>query len=158
MILKNIYGAGKLHGDFPPVLISKGSGLKVNPYYDGITVTELLTPSASFLPQGRGDTLVFAVRVDPRGLYGLLRNQTIGNAYYYNGRLVSDTSNNGFKWDPDLDGNPANNSLVTYINLEPIDLFYSRRFSPTEMASMITLLYQVSTADRLSLPFLTAGE
>ncbi len=114
----------------PPVLISKGSGLKVNPYYDGITVTELLTPSASFLPQGRGDTLVFAVRVDPRGLYGLLRNQTIGNAYYYNGRLVSDTSNNGFKWDPDLDGNPANNSLVTYINLEPIDLFIPEGFSP----------------------------
>lgn len=114
----------------PPALISKGNGLKTNPYYDGITVTELLTPSKSYLPQGRGDTLVFSVRVEPKGLFGLLKNQTIGNAFYYNGRLVSDTSNNGFKWDPDLDGNPANNSLPTYINLDPIDLFIPEGFSP----------------------------
>lgn len=46
--------------------------------------------------------------------------------------VVSDTSNNGFIWDPDKDGDPTNNNAVTLIDIKAIDLFIPEGFSPND--------------------------
>jgi gliding motility-associated-like protein len=45
---------------------------------------------------------------------------------------VSDSSNSGFKWDPDKDGDPTNNNDPTIVELAPITLFVPDAFSPDD--------------------------
>ncbi len=114
----------------PPVVTSQNSSLTVDPLFDGISHISLTSPAASTLLPNKRDTLVFTVRVDPRGFYGPFKNWVIGFANVLNNVTVLDSSNNGFAWDPDHDGDPTNNDSVTVINLPVIDLFIPDAFSP----------------------------
>ena len=113
-----------------PVITSQNSSLSVNPLFDGSSQISLTSPSTSTLLANKRDTIVFTVRIDPKGYFGPFKNWVIGFADFINNVTVMDSSNNGFSWDPDLDGDPTNNDTVTIINLPPIDLFIPDGFSP----------------------------
>lgn len=113
-----------------PVITSQNSALVVNPLFDGTSQISLTSPFTSTLLANKRDTIVFTVRVDPKGYYGPFKNSVIGFAQFLNNVIVSDSSNNGFVWDPDQDGDPTNNDTATVINFTPIDLFIPDGFSP----------------------------
>jgi gliding motility-associated-like protein len=113
-----------------PVITSQNSSLSINPLFDGVSQISLTSPSTSTLIANKRDTIVFTVRIDPKGFYGPFKNWVIGYANFINNVTVMDTSNNGFTWDPDFDGDPTNNDTVTIINLPIIDLFIPDGFSP----------------------------
>jgi gliding motility-associated-like protein len=101
----------------PPVITSQGSSLTINPSFDGSTQISLTSPSTSTLLTGKRDTIVFKVRIDPKGFFGPYFNSVIGFANDVNSLVVSDSSNDGFLWDPD--GFPTNNNNPTVINIAP---------------------------------------
>ncbi len=113
-----------------PVITSQNSSLSINPLFDGVSQISITSPSTSTLLASKRDTIVFTVRVDPKGYFGPFKNSVIGFAQFINNVIVSDSSNNGFVWDPDNDGDPTNNDTVTVINFDPIDLFIPDGFSP----------------------------
>lgn len=113
-----------------PIITSQNSSLTINPLFDGISQISLTSPVTSTLLANKRDTIVFTVRVDPRGYFGPFKNSVIGFAQFINNVIVSDSSNNGFIWDPDQDGDPTNNDTATVINFSPIDLFIPDGFSP----------------------------
>jgi len=113
-----------------PIITSQNSGLVVNPIFDGVSQISLISPATSTLLANKRDTIVFTVRVDPRGYFGPFKNSVIGFAQFINNVIVSDSSNNGFIWDPDQDGDPTNNDTATVIDLLPINLFIPDGFSP----------------------------
>jgi gliding motility-associated-like protein len=102
-----------------PVITSQGSSLTINPLFNGSTEISLTTPSLSILPPTKRDTIVFTVLIDPKGFFGPFVNSVIGFANDVNSLSVSDSSNDGFAWDPDADGNPTNNNIPTVVNLIP---------------------------------------
>lgn len=112
-----------------PIITSQNSSLTVNPLFDGVSQISLTSPATSTLLANKRDTLVFTVRIDPKGYYGPFKNWVIGFANVL-GVIVADSSNNGFGWDPDHDGDPTNNDTVTVIDLPVIDLFIPDGFSP----------------------------
>ena len=78
----------------------------------------MLTPLSSTLTAGRKDTIVFTVQINPNGFFGPFNNSAIGSGF--DGSVtVLDSSNTGFAWDPDNDGNPTNNDIPTVLNLVP---------------------------------------
>jgi gliding motility-associated-like protein len=113
-----------------PIITSQNSGLFINPLFDGVSQISLTSPTTSTLLANKRDTIVFTIRVDPRGYFGPFKNSVIGFAQFINNAIVSDSSNNGFIWDPDQDGDPTNNDTATVINFSPIDLFIPDGFSP----------------------------
>ncbi|MEO6306164.1 MAG: gliding motility-associated C-terminal domain-containing protein, partial [Bacteroidia bacterium] len=113
-----------------PTITSQNSSLSINPLFDGTSQISLTSPFTSTLLPNKRDTIVFTVRVDPKGFYGPFNNWIIGFANVLNNVTVLDTSNNGFAWDPDHDGDPTNNDTVTVINFPPIDLFIPDGFTP----------------------------
>ncbi len=113
-----------------PVITSQNSSLTINPLFDGGTQISLTSPFTSTLLAHKRDTIVFTVRVDPKGYFGPFKNSVIGFAEFINNVVVSDSSNNGFIWDPDHDGDPTNNDTATVIDFTPIDLFIPDAFSP----------------------------
>ena len=113
-----------------PVITSQNSSLTVNPLFDGGSQISLTTPGSSTLLANKRDTVVFTVRIDPKGYFGPFKNSVIGFADILNSIALSDSSNNGFSWDPDGDGDPTNNDTVTVINLPLIDLFIPNGFTP----------------------------
>lgn len=113
-----------------PVITSQNSSLSVHPLFDGVSQISLTSPTTSTLLANKRDTLVFTVRIDPNGYFGPFKNSVIGFADVLNSLTVSDSSNNGFLWDPDNDGDPTNNDTVTVINLPNIDLFIPDGFTP----------------------------
>lgn len=113
-----------------PVITSQNSSLSINPLFDGVSQISLTSPSTSTLLGNKRDTIVFTVRIDPKGYFGPFKNSVIGFAEFINNVIVSDSSNNGFVWDPDNDGDPTNNDTATVINFDPIDLFIPDGFSP----------------------------
>lgn len=113
-----------------PVITSQNSSLTINPLFDGGTQISLTSPFTSTLLANKRDTIVFTVRIDPKGYFGPFKNSVIGFANFINNAVVSDSSNNGFIWDPDQDGDPTNNDTATVINFKPIDLFIPDGFSP----------------------------
>ena len=115
----------------PPSVISVNSKLKPNYFYNGTTDINLLGEE-SILEPGKTDTLIFTALLEPNGYYGRVVNSVIGVAEYFAGVLARDTSNNGFDPDPDQDGNPTNNSLVTPIEIDFINLFIPQGISPNE--------------------------
>jgi gliding motility-associated-like protein len=114
----------------PPRVLSSGSGLKTNPLFNGSTEQHLTVPSESELSPGKRDTLSFSVLIDPHGFRGVLKNSVIGYARASGYQMLSDSSNNGFSWDPDGDGDPANNNEMTPLDIRPIELFIPEGFSP----------------------------
>ncbi len=113
-----------------PIITSQNSSISINPLFDGVSQISLTSPSTSTLLANKRDTIVFTVRIDPKGYFGPFKNSVIGFAQFINNVIVSDSSNNGFVWDPDNDGDPTNNDTATVINFDPIDLFIPDGFSP----------------------------
>jgi len=113
-----------------PAISSSASVLKINSLFDGDSNLSLTDSSSSSLPSGKRDTLLVSVLVDPHDFSGTLKNSVIGFAKFPNTLIVTDSSNNGFNWDPDNDGDPTNNNEVTPIELELIELFIPQGFSP----------------------------
>ncbi len=103
----------------PPVVTSQGSSLTINPAFDGSTQISLTSPASSTLLPAKRDTIVFTVRFDPKGFFGPYFNSVIGFANDVNSLVVTDSSNDGFAWDPDADGFPTNNNIPTVININP---------------------------------------
>lgn len=101
----------------PPVVTSLNSSLTINTGYDGSLQTDLLSPLTSTLGAGKKDTIVFTVQINPNGFFGPFNNSAIGSGTDSNGIAVADSSNTGFAWDPDSDGNPTNNNIPTTVTL-----------------------------------------
>lgn len=115
-----------------PKMLSSGSKIQTNPFFDGNSDFNLSSPSTSTLLAGKRDTLVFSVMLDPHGFYGSLKNTATGSALTENNILLKDSSNAGFAWDPDQDGDPTNNNEPTPFEIDPIELFIPEGFSPNE--------------------------
>ncbi|MDP3224485.1 MAG: gliding motility-associated C-terminal domain-containing protein, partial [Rubrivivax sp.] len=113
-----------------PVVTSQNSSLSIHPLFDGVSEISLTSPTTSTLLANKRDTIIFTVKIDPKGFYGPFYNSVIGFADILNSITVSDSSNNGFAWDPDNDGDPTNNDTITVINLPIIDLFVPDGFTP----------------------------
>lgn len=113
-----------------PSVTSQNSSLTINPLFDGVSQISLTSPSTSSLAAGKRDTIVFTVRIKPADFYGPFKNSVIGFADFLNSFTVADSSNDGFAWDPDQDGDPTNNDLVTLITLPYSELFIPNGFSP----------------------------
>lgn len=101
----------------PPVVTSINSSLTINAGYDGSLQTDLLSPLTSTLGAGKRDTIIFTVQINPHGFFGPFDNSAIGSGTDSNGVAVADSSNTGFAWDPDNDGNPTNNNIPTTVTL-----------------------------------------
>ena len=101
-----------------PIISSINSSLTVNSAYDGVTNNDLLIPSSSTLTVGKKDTIIFTVQINPNGLFGPFDNTAIGSGVL-SGTIVADSSNTGFVWDPDGDGNANNNNIPTTVSLTP---------------------------------------
>jgi gliding motility-associated-like protein len=101
----------------PPVVTSLNSSLTINPGYDGSLQTDLLSPLTSTLGAGKKDTIVFTVQINPNGFFGPFNNSAAGSGTDSNGVAVADSSNAGFAWDPDADGDPTNNDIPTTVTL-----------------------------------------
>lgn len=113
-----------------PSLRSQNSLLTANNLFNGNTDVSLTLPSDSRLPALKRDTLVYTVLIRPNGFTGELSNSVIGFARDQNNVLASDSSNNGFVVDPDKDGDPTNNNVITLIEIKSVDLFIPEGFSP----------------------------
>jgi gliding motility-associated-like protein len=114
----------------PPVVRSAGSGLSIDQGFDGSARNSLTSPGTSTLYANRRDTIVFSLLVEPNGFAGTVKNSVVGFADLKANLTLSDSSNNGFAWDPDKDGDPTNNNDITLIDLQAIDLFIPNGFSP----------------------------
>lgn len=101
----------------PPVVTSLNSSLTINTGYDGSLQTDLLSPLTSTLGAGKKDTIVFTVQINPHGFFGPFNNSALGSGTDSNGIAVADSSNTGFAWDPDNDGDPTNNDIPTSVTL-----------------------------------------
>ncbi len=100
-----------------PVVTSLNSSLTVNPLFDGSLQNDMLTPLSSILAAGKKDTIVFTVQINPNGFFGPFNNSAIGAGTDNTGIAVADSSNSGFAWDPDNDGDPTNNDIPTTVTL-----------------------------------------
>jgi len=113
-----------------PRITSLSSSLAVNPNYNGTSEVDLVLPASSSLAGNKRDTISFDLLLEPNGFTGTTRNSVFGNAIDKNFITLSDSSNNGFLWDPDGDGNPTNNNEVTVLQINPLELFIPEGFSP----------------------------
>ena len=102
-----------------PSITSLNSSLTINPTYDGTTQTDMLIPASSTLTAGRKDTIVFTVQINPNGFFGPFYNSAVGSGTDNGGIVLADSSNTGFAWDPDNDGDPTNNDTATVVTLTP---------------------------------------
>ena len=102
-----------------PLVTSINSSLTVNSLFDGALQNDLLSPLTSTLLAGKADTIVFTVQINPNGLFGPFYNSAVGSGTDDLGVLISDSSNTGFSYDPDSDGDPTNNDTATVLTLLP---------------------------------------
>ncbi|MFH7026141.1 MAG: hypothetical protein ACHBN1_12225 [Heteroscytonema crispum UTEX LB 1556] len=113
-----------------------GTGVTVNPNFNGTSNTNLLAGTDS-LAVGANATITFNVRVTPGSQIGPYNNTAVGNATAANGAAVSDQSTDGTNVDPDGDGDPTNNSVVTAV----------------KFASNLRLLKRITGVTRNGAPF-----
>jgi gliding motility-associated-like protein len=113
-----------------PVVSPANSALSINPLFNGHTELSLTSPSTSTLLINKRDTVSFTVLLDPHGFAGTLKNSVVGSALDKNNITVTDSSNNGFLWDPDNDGDPTNNNEISLLEIPLIELFIPEGFSP----------------------------
>lgn len=113
-----------------PTVISKNSSLTVNTLFNGSSEKGITLPANSKLKALKRDTLVFTVLVQPKNFSGELRNSVVAYGTDLSGIVASDSSNNGFLFDPDNDGNPTNNNTMTPIEIRFVELFIPNGFSP----------------------------
>jgi gliding motility-associated-like protein/uncharacterized repeat protein (TIGR01451 family) len=106
-----------------PSILTQGSGLTLDPAFDGVTTNGITNTGSSTIGAGITDTIAFTVRVNAGGFFGPFNNSVIGYAINSNSLSIRDTSNAGFDPDPDLDNNPYNNNVPTVLTLTP-DIFF----------------------------------
>ncbi len=111
-------------------IIPVSTKLVANGFFDGQAQRSLTMGEKSKLGANSRDTLLFSVLLDPHGYSGTVYNTVLGEALRSDGILVADSSNNGFLWDPDLDGDPTNNDTITPIEIPASDLFIPEGFTP----------------------------
>ncbi len=97
---------------------------------DLISVFSLTNPATSTLTALKRDTIVFTVKVTPNEVYCPFKNTVIGYATQFGSIVVSDSSNNGFIWDPDGDGDSTNNDTMTVVCFPEMNLEIPTGFSP----------------------------
>jgi gliding motility-associated-like protein len=103
-----------------PVITSLNSSLTINPSFNGTSDLQITNPLTSTLTAGKRDTIVFTVQINPNGVFGPFNNSVTGfGVDAGTGILQADSSNIGFAWDPDGDGDPTNNNIPTPISLTP---------------------------------------
>ncbi len=115
-----------------PRIHSINSSLVANNSFDGASQSSLTYSVTSVLKANKKDTLVYSVLIEPNGFYGPVKNSVIGFVTMPDNTVRSDSSNNGFVWDPDNDGDPTNNNIATWIDIKPIELFIPEGFSPND--------------------------
>jgi gliding motility-associated-like protein len=113
-----------------PKITSANSLLSLNPNFNGGNEPDLLLPATSSLVANKRDTISFELLLEPNGFSGIAKNSVLGLAIDKNAIVLRDSSNNGFSWDPDSDGNPTNNNEVTPIQIDPLEFFIPEGFSP----------------------------
>ncbi len=113
-----------------PLITSQYSNLTVNPLFDGGSQISLTAPSTSTLLANKRDTIIFTLRIDAKGYFGPFKNSVVGFADKSVNITLADSSNNGFAWDPDSDGDPTNNDIPTIFNLPFFYLFIPEGFTP----------------------------
>jgi gliding motility-associated-like protein len=113
-----------------PTVRPATSLLTLNKNFDGSSEAGLTMSASSSLAPNSRDSITFTLLLDPKGIFGESRNWVIGSASVLNKIQLRDSSNNGFTWDPDSDGNPTNNNAVTIIDILPFELFIPNGFSP----------------------------
>jgi gliding motility-associated-like protein len=117
--------------------LNAGSGLGLNPAFNGGANISLTTPSLSILQSAKEDTIRFTINVKPNGLFGPFNNSATGIA---NVPLllisVVDISQVGTDPDPNADGNFLDNNIPTPITFTP-NLFFglTKEGSLSEMLS-----------------------
>ena len=114
-----------------PVL-SKKSKLRINPNYNGSSITDITLSETSNIPPHQTDTIIFFVLTNPNGYSGYLFNNSLGEATINNFFAIRDSSENGLNADPDFDHNPTNNNQITTIDIALMDLFIPQGFSPND--------------------------
>ena len=94
--------------------IVTGSGLTMNPSYNGTTNTNLLS-GANTLAIGTSGTVTVYFKVTPGTNLGVYNNNATASANGLLGTVTSDVSNNGKDPDPENDG-PGNNIIPTPVS------------------------------------------
>jgi gliding motility-associated-like protein len=99
-----------------------GGSFSVDAAYNGAANAALTTTGSALAANGSA-TISVAVKVTANGFFGPFNNSASGSAVNSISVTVSDVSTDGTNPDPDLDGNPNNNSVPTPLMLTP-DLFF----------------------------------
>jgi uncharacterized repeat protein (TIGR01451 family) len=110
--------------------------LTANTLFNGTTNTSLLT--GSFLNFGSTEFITLELKITPGTNLGPYLTQFTASAITLGGTSISDVSQNGALADPDLDGDPTNNSAKTPVTFTENPLLgLAKRVSsvPTETAA-----------------------
>lgn len=106
-----------------PALSGSGSGLVMNPNFDGKIEKSLTNTLSSQLANAAVDTILFTVRVLPEGNFGPFSNSIKGSASSTAipsfTVVVADSSQNGLDPDPNANNNPLDNNEPTVFSLPP---------------------------------------
>ncbi len=92
-----------------------GTGVTVNPNFNGTSNTNLLTGVDTLQP-GQSQTITVNVRVTPGGNLGVYNNNAIATGSSPNAILAQDTSTNGADPAPDPSGDPTKSSVPTPVS------------------------------------------
>ena len=110
--------------------VTTGS-LSANALFNGNSDINLLIPSASVLPPGNVNTIIFTINVNPDTVT-IFKNSAYGTALSTNSTTVSDTSNAGNN--PDINGNgiwnEAADNVPTIVIIPNTNFFIPEGFSP----------------------------
>ena len=110
--------------------VTTGS-LSANALFNGNSDINLLIPSASVLPPGNVNTIIFTINVNPDTVT-IFKNSAYGTALSTNSTTVSDTSNTGNN--PDINGNgiwnEAADNVPTIVIIPNTNFFIPEGFSP----------------------------
>ena len=123
------------------------ANLTINSSFNGSTVTETLIAATSSLTLNQSGTITLTLLVTPGSNLGVYNNTAVAFANSLSGKTVSDTSTNGTNSDPDNDGNPGNNSVVTPISFtESAALTVTKTLSTVETISdgVYSLTYTIT--------------
>jgi gliding motility-associated-like protein len=113
-----------------PSITSVNSQLQLHSAFDGKGQTQL-TSNGSSIASFKRDTLTLSVLFEPHEFSGTTYNSVTGTALQYN-TILADSSNNGFSWDTNQDGDPTNDNTPTPLVITASNLFIPNGFSPND--------------------------